>query len=652
MFANTFNFLGSIKFAVPLLSIIITILIGATFYESQVGSATVQHEIYKSAWFGALMFLLALNLGISALNRYPWRGARKVGFALTHLGLIVLIAGAAAVIHLSVEGMLPLRTDSGPNAQIRVEGDLLETIAADGTVQQTDVFVKPNGSVRPRSFAGLSLLGYSDNTIQTASFLPGAVVENPAVRLSLHSDRMGQTVERWLAAAPAGYQRLSLGPALLELIQLDKDMALEPLLSPPVEKPQGRWGIVRITSPAGKTLEIDVEQRLLKLAAAANPEDVSSPEETDSLREENAAANVGAPLQTDDSSVDSSVDLSVNSSVDDLQVKVVNFWPDFRLDENNLPITVSQQLKNPVVQLEVSSATSIERWFLLGRDDIPPVRAVVSGAALEGVEAKYAVEPQPSEDYFRVIVTADRQLFYAAHSSKGFTSGALAIGQSVSPGWADFQITLAELLPRAQLQRQVVPVSTPSAESLPALLVRTESGKQAWLPWGEPETIADPEAGEIFAGFSPKVLQLPFAIALEDFIIDRNEGTNSVAMWTSQIRIDDRERRLTTHRNVWMNHPTWYQGWKIAQASWNPNDVKESTLQVKREPTWVTALTWSGSILVVLGIGVMFYGPIVAKRFRRHRSPSSSTSTSLSNPEILQAEPAEADSIAVGSPRS
>ncbi|MGB3295409.1 MAG: hypothetical protein WBB01_20695, partial [Phormidesmis sp.] len=90
------HYLGSIKLAVPLLIVIATILIGATFYESEVGSTVVQQEIYKSPWFGALMFLLALNLGISTLSRYPWKGARKIGFAITHWGLVVIIAGSAA----------------------------------------------------------------------------------------------------------------------------------------------------------------------------------------------------------------------------------------------------------------------------------------------------------------------------------------------------------------------------------------------------------------------------------------------------------------------------------------------------------------------------------------------------------------------------
>ena len=124
------HFVGSIKLAVPLLSSIIGILIWATFYESQVGSTTVQQEVYKSVWFGALMFMLAVNLGISAMSRYPWHGARKVGFALTHFGLIVIITGSAAVIHLGMEGMLLVRTNDDAGDRLRIQGDLLEVVNA------------------------------------------------------------------------------------------------------------------------------------------------------------------------------------------------------------------------------------------------------------------------------------------------------------------------------------------------------------------------------------------------------------------------------------------------------------------------------------------------------------------------------------------
>ena len=141
----------------------------------------------------------------------------------------------------------------------------------------------------------------------------------------------------------------------------------------------------------------------------------------------------------------------------------------------------------------------------------------------------------------------------------------------------------------------------------------TPGGVKSWLPWGE-ATFIEYEMGEWLAAFSPKFLELPFGIELENFIVECNEGRDSLAMWTSKIRLEDFHRGFVGDRNVWMNHPTWYQGWKIAQASWNPGDLKQSTLQVKRELAWVMALTWSGASLVVLGIATMFYGPLIAKK--------------------------------------
>ncbi|MDJ0689129.1 MAG: cytochrome c biogenesis protein ResB [Xenococcaceae cyanobacterium MO_188.B32] len=568
MLDRAFRFLGSIKLAVPLLSTIILILIGATFYESQVGSTTVQQEIYKSPWFGLLMFLLAINLGISALSRYPWRGARKIGFALTHLGLIVIIAGSAAVIHLGMEGMLLVRTDSGANNQIRVEGDLLEVMNPEGEIQQKNIFVKQNGTVNPSSFAGLQLEAYTDNAVKTVNFIEGATVANPAVKLSLTSNRMGQTLERSLAVAPAPYSKLNIGPAELAIIQTESESELKQLLSPEETENIHPWGEIKIIADKNHQT-IDVKQTL-----------------------------------------------SNSLSVNNLQIKVLDFFPDFHLDRNNRPVTASQNLNNPAVLLEISTSTGVEHWFLFGKEEFPPIRTLVSGQALENISLEYQIQAPIAEDYFKVIVSQSGELYYAAKSSQGFKSGTLTLGQSVTPGWVDFQITLVEYIPDAQIQREIILVEDSTLEGTPALLVKTATGKETWLPWGEPTVIEDSQ-GEIYAAFSPKLIELPFGIKLEDFIVDRNEGSESVAMWTSKIRIEDRQHNLIEQRKVWMNHPTWYRGWKIAQASWNPGDLQQSTLQLKREPAWVTALTWIGSGLLVLGIAVMFYAPALTRKLRK-----------------------------------
>ncbi len=576
MKSKLIRFLGSIQLAIPLLMAIALILIGATFYESKVGSATVQREIYKSVWFGALMFGLALNLGISTLTRYPWRGARKVGFALTHIGLIWLVAGSAAVIHLNTEGMLRLRTDSGPSHQVRVDGDLLEAIAPDRTHEQTDIFVKPDGSVYPKQLAGLSLLGYSNNAIKTVAFTDGAVVDNLAVKLQLSSDRMGQTLERWIAEAPAAYRQVDIGPARLEIARADSERELQALLSPPDRDP-GQFGTLQIRTN-DRSISLDLQQFLGRSTQLPNG----------------------------------------------IEIEVLNVWPDFRLDANNQPTSASDRFRNPAVQLALREGNIQERWFVFSNPGFAPIRSRDEIA----LDITYDA-PATTADYFRVVVSPTRQLFYAARSSQGFISGELEPSRSIAPGWADFQISIAETIDRARIQRSIVPV-TPVAQGTladrgtPALHVATADGVDRWLLWGEPTTI-DTDEGSYFAAFSPKLLQLPFDVRLEDFIVERNEGSESVAMWTSQIALTDPHTGQSVQRKVWMNHPTWFKGWKLAQASWNPGDLQQSTLQVKREPWWVTAITWTGSLLVVMGIGTLFYGSAIAKRLRK-------SSHSLSQP--------------------
>ena len=71
----------------------------------------------------------------------------------------------------------------------------------------------------------------------------------------------------------------------------------------------------------------------------------------------------------------------------------------------------------------------------------------------------------------------------------------------------------------------------------------------------------------------------------------------------------------------WMNNPfnypgRWWNTWtgltfKMSQASWNPENLGQSTVQILRDPGWL--LKWIGSLLVVCGIFMLFY----VKKFRR-----------------------------------
>jgi hypothetical protein len=74
-----------------------------------------------------------------------------------------------------------------------------------------------------------------------------------------------------------------------------------------------------------------------------------------------------------------------------------------------------------------------------------------------------------------------------------------------------------------------------------------------------------------------------------------------------------------------MNHPfsypgEWWNTWsgltyKMSQASWNPENLNQSTVQILRDPGWL--LKWIGSLLIVTGIFMLFY----LRDFRRPPVP-------------------------------
>jgi hypothetical protein len=50
---------------------------------------------------------------------------------------------------------------------------------------------------------------------------------------------------------------------------------------------------------------------------------------------------------------------------------------------------------------------------------------------------------------------------------------------------------------------------------------------------------------------------------------------------------------------------------KMSQASWNPENLGQSTIQILRDPGW--SLKWIGSLLICSGVFMLFY----VKKFRR-----------------------------------
>jgi hypothetical protein len=119
---------------------------------------------------------------------------------------------------------------------------------------------------------------------------------------------------------------------------------------------------------------------------------------------------------------------------------------------------------------------------------------------------------------------------------------------------------------------------------------------------------------ETMIAYGFKTIPLPIGLELLEFEVKRNEGNDSPAGFKSTLRISTAEGETATGA-CWMNNPFsfpggWLHTWtgltyKISQASWNPENLSQSSVQILRDPGWL--LKWIGSLLVVIGVFMMFY---------------------------------------------
>ncbi len=155
---------------------------------------------------------------------------------------------------------------------------------------------------------------------------------------------------------------------------------------------------------------------------------------------------------------------------------------------------------------------------------------------------------------------------------------------------------------------------------------------EQWVPSGW-QIAVDTKPQPIQVSYGFRQVQLPIGLELLDFEVERNEGSDSPASFKSTVRVSEPNGHTATGQ-CWMNNPfnhpgRWWNTWsgltyKMSQASWNPDNLGQSTVQILRDPGWM--LKWIGSLLICAGIYMLFY----MKQFRR---PSASQSKRAAAPE-------------------
>jgi hypothetical protein len=187
------------------------------------------------------------------------------------------------------------------------------------------------------------------------------------------------------------------------------------------------------------------------------------------------------------------------------------------------------------------------------------------------------------------------------------------------PHWKMVKITLNRFIPDAWVNTSFKPSRVQHGQMAPPSAVHVVAGEgkdhaDVWLGMGS-RAVLKASGREIEIGYFPRRLLLPFSVRLDRFTVDRYQGTNNPAAYSSKVTILGGDPANSGFSQVIsMNEPLEYQGITLYQASYEdatPRPVT-SILSVNRDPG--RHHKYAGSLLIVLGSVWLF-----AVKYRRNK---------------------------------
>ncbi|MFM8314376.1 MAG: cytochrome c biogenesis protein ResB, partial [Deltaproteobacteria bacterium] len=321
----------------------------------------------------------------------------------------------------------------------------------------------------------------------------------------------------------------------------------------------------------------------------------------------------------------------------EFEVKVDEYFP-YAVVENNRLVSRSNEPVNPAVHLTVrkkgqTDPESTEKHTIFANfPEFSTLHGAHSKKTTLGI--KFRMEVPKSHNPSLAIVGNQRghlafaqnaegtQLFYRTQGKDGQTKaqGEIKPGVVTPTGWMDLQFKIQEWLPHSvdeTVPRSIEYISGSGDNYLSAIHLtqprrgissdsKSEESSGWWLFEGQGKLL-NVGGRELFVQFTKKKLNLPFYLYLEKFKIGNDPGTTKAASYESDVIVKDASQGVERKANISMNEPIKYGGYTFYQASYSLEDGRPpvSVFSVNFDPG--RQIKYWGSLIMVLGILVMFY---------------------------------------------
>lgn len=556
--------IGSLKLAVLLMLSIGAAMAVATIVESRLSRIEAQMYVYQSWWFGVLLLTLGVNIFAATLARWPFP-LRRIGFPITHLGILVIMAGALITNRLGLEGQLRL-VERGTSDRVSLGSYAIGIGRRQSTgLNATDILL-PMDSLRPKRGLGSS-----------------QSISNPELKIKF-LDFISNC--RW----DSRYESAESGPAAIGLI----------LRSSEAHEPQTTW--LTSASPILVPGELRIELAAATDGAALRRQ-LESNQGHGSLRVRSGEREQKIEIDT---ATRGPVSLEGGPSI-----RVTGFFPDAAVGDDRRLVSRSSEPRNPAVEIELSGPQGAERRIAFAKY---PQFAEMHANQWKYADVKIGMvggdEAGPGSS-LRLIPSGDG-LYFRAAGPGGTTNGRVNIGEQVAPHILGLPMAISTYLPHARLIEEPVAIThRDDRTDEPAVRVEIASGNKRqseWLHWQQPTSM---ELGDqtYHLVLRNSQFQLPFVVRLDRFERETYPGTNQAAMFASHVTLigggNEGERPAT----IRMNQPLKLSGYTLFQSGFqNEGPRTTSILTVSHDPgKWPV---YGGFALVCFGVVLM----VLAKR--------------------------------------
>ncbi|WP_205461859.1 cytochrome c biogenesis protein CcsA [Mangrovibacterium lignilyticum] len=147
---------------------------------------------------------------------------------------------------------------------------------------------------------------------------------------------------------------------------------------------------------------------------------------------------------------------------------------------------------------------------------------------------------------------------------------------------------------------------------LDGVLMNVKMGEQSHqvVVFGKKGTESDPVIGSINGiqykiQYGAKIIELPFALRLNEFQLERYPGSMSPSSFASEVTLVDRSNDLEKPFRIYMNNILDYGGYRFFQSSYD-TDEKGTVLSVSFDRLG-TMVTYLGYLLMAIGMVFSFF---------------------------------------------